>query len=377
MADVFNWQLNRKMHYEYAAPRPQRQIAWVFDTNKCIACQTCTVACKQTWTWGQGQEYMLWNNVETKPYGFFPTGWDVRLLEMLGPGGWQDGQYAGQTVFEAAAAGDERVKGWLPDSEHWAYPNIGEDEPAGVVEQGTYIDKLPHDTWFYYLARICNHCTYPACLAACPREAIYKRPEDGIVLVDQSRCRGYQECVSACPYKKVMFNNTTGTSEKCVACYPKIEEGLQPQCVTTCIGRIRIAGFISPPDAVNPRNPIDFLVKVKKVALPLYAQSGTEPNVYYIPPMHAPRDYVRQMFGPGADAAIETYARAKEDTDLLGLMMLFGSTERIMHFFDVDGGLAHGYDAKGNEVVAVPLEEPTFIRTYFDSVREAYLHNIT
>ena len=65
--------------------------------------------------------------------------------------------------------------------------------------------QVPHLTWFFYLARICNHCTYPACLASCPRGSIYKRPEDGIVLVDQGRCRGYQECVQACPYKKVFL----------------------------------------------------------------------------------------------------------------------------------------------------------------------------
>ena len=174
-----------------------------------------------------------------------------------------------------------------------------------------------------------------------------------------------------------MLNNTTGTSEKCIACYPKIEQGEQPQCVTSCIGRIRIAGFISPPDVVHKENPIDFLVKVRKVALPLYAQSGTEPNVYYIPPMHAPREYVRQMFGPGADAAIETYAKAKDDPELLGLMMLFGSSERIMHRFAVEDEVARGFDEKGEEVVSVPLREPTFIRTYFDSVRQSYLHNIT
>jgi nitrate reductase / nitrite oxidoreductase, beta subunit len=174
-----------------------------------------------------------------------------------------------------------------------------------------------------------------------------------------------------------MFNNTSGTSEKCVACYPKIEQGLQPQCVTTCIGRIRIAGFISPPDVVDEKNPIDYLVKVKKVALPLYAQSGTEPNVYYIPPVHAPKDYVHQMFGPGADAAIETYQKAKDDPDLLGLMMLLGSTEYIMHSFEVDKDVARGFDKDGKELVAVPLREPTFIREYFDSTHDTYLHNIT
>lgn len=376
MPEVFNWQLGRDMQYQYEATRPERQIAWVFDPNKCIACQTCTIACKQTWTWARGQEHMLWNNVETKPYGFFPTGWDVRLMDMLGPGAWEDDQYQGQTVFEAAQPG-ERVKGWTPESEHWAYPNLGEDEPLGTAERGTYIEQLPHDMWFYYLARICNHCTYPACLAACPRQAIYKRPEDGIVLVDQSRCRGYQECVTACPYKKVMFNNTSGTSEKCISCYPKVEQGLQPQCVTSCIGRIRVAGFISPPGEVREDNPLDYLVKVKKLALPLYPQSGTEPNVYYIPPIHAPRDYTRQMFGPGVDEAIETYVNAKNDPELLGLMMLFGCTESIIHRFEVEGEVARAFDSQDKELVSVPLREPIFIRDYFDQVQETYLHNIT
>ena len=62
MAEVFNWQLNRPMQYQYDEARPQKQIAWIFDTNKCIDCQTCTIACKSTWTSGAGQEYMFWNN---------------------------------------------------------------------------------------------------------------------------------------------------------------------------------------------------------------------------------------------------------------------------------------------------------------------------
>ncbi len=54
-----------------------------------------------------------------------------------------------------------------------------------------------HKAWYFYLARLCNHCSYPACLTACPRTAIYKRPEDGIVLIDQKECRGYRKCVEA------------------------------------------------------------------------------------------------------------------------------------------------------------------------------------
>ena len=85
MGKVFNWQLGREMEYPYEDARPERQIAWVFDLNKCIACQTCSVACKMTWSSGRGQEYMFWNNVETKPYGCYPTAWDLAILEKLGP----------------------------------------------------------------------------------------------------------------------------------------------------------------------------------------------------------------------------------------------------------------------------------------------------
>ena len=83
MAEVFNWQLNRPMQYQYDEARPQKQIAWIFDTNKCIDCQTCTIACKSTWTSGAGQEYMFWNNVETKPYGGYPQFYDVKITQLI------------------------------------------------------------------------------------------------------------------------------------------------------------------------------------------------------------------------------------------------------------------------------------------------------
>jgi len=114
MARVYNWQIRREMSYWYPESRPKRQFGAVFDTNKCIACQTCTLACKTTWTSGKGQEYMLWNNVETKPYGFYPLAWDVNLLEKLGIQNWDGERYTGRTIFEAAQAG-ERVLGCRRD----------------------------------------------------------------------------------------------------------------------------------------------------------------------------------------------------------------------------------------------------------------------
>ncbi len=364
MARVQNWQIGREMSYWYPENRPQKQFAAVFDINKCIACQTCTLACKTTWTSGKGQEYMLWNNVESKPYGFYPLAWDLKLLQMLGAQHWKGGEYNGQTLFESAPAG-QRVLGWRPEERDYAYPNVGEDDCAGRIENGAGLN-VPHLTWFFYLARICNHCTYPACLASCPRGSIYKRQEDGIVLVDQGRCRGYRECVQACPYKKMFFNPLTGTSEKCIACFPKNEQGLQPQCFVNCIGKIRLAGWISTPDKATADNPLDYLVHIKKVALPLFPQFGLEPNVYYIPPVHAPVSFLHQMFGPGAEQAVATYRAAAEDPDLGGLMGLFGSTERIVPRWKRSGDSVIGLEENGTEILRVPLREPVYIRQAFD-----------
>ncbi|MDZ7777834.1 MAG: 4Fe-4S dicluster domain-containing protein [Bacteroidales bacterium] len=97
---------------------------------------------------------------------------------------------------------------------------------------------------FFYLPRICNHCLNPACVASCPSGAIYKRGEDGIVLVNQEKCRAWRMCVTACPYKKTYFNWNTGKSEKCILCFPRLESGQAPACMHSCVGRIRYLGVL-------------------------------------------------------------------------------------------------------------------------------------
>jgi nitrate reductase beta subunit len=365
---VKNWQLKRDMEYPYGEARPKRQWAIVFDLNKCIACQTCTLACKTTWTSARGQEYMFWNNVETKPYGGYPLAWDLRVLEKLGRQDWaRNGSYAGKTIFEAAPP-NERAVHFNPEDADWMYPNVGEDDCAGgpVGEGGAAFTALPHDKWFFYLPRTCAHCTYPACLAACPRKAIYKREEDGIVLIDQSRCKGYGECVRACPYKKSMYNPYTRVSEKCVGCYPAVEQGIQPQCVVNCIGKIRVMGFINPPWKARDDNPIDYLVHKKGLALPYYPQLGLEPNLYYIPPIHADRAYLTQMFGPRVDDAIKAYQGIAKDKTAQALMVLIGSTDRIIHRFAVEKDMAVGFNEAGTEIVRVPITEPLIERPAWD-----------
>ncbi len=375
---VYNWQLNREMDYIYPQSRPDKQVAWIFDTNKCIACQTCTMACKNAWTSGKGQEYMWWNNVETKPWGFYPLGWDVKLLEQLNDQSWDGDTYKGKTIFEVAESG-EKITGYLPDKEDFDHPNLGEDEVSELVKQGQYI-KIPHQPWMFYLARICNHCTYPGCLGGCPRKAVYKRKE-GTVLIDQKRCRGYRECVRACPYKKSMFRTLTGKSEKCIACYPATEKDEQTQCVQNCIGKIRMFGFKNQPDNIDPKNPIDYLVHIKKIALPLYPQFGTEPNVYYIPPINVPESFNRQLFGPGAAKAVEMYKNAVQDKSLVALLMLFGCTGKTVHSFEVQGdmetGHCIGYDEKGKEIIKVPIKEPIVIREKHDKERNVNRISVT
>jgi len=372
MPKVNNWQIGRAQYYKYEAKPPKRQIAWVFDTNKCIACQTCTVACKTTWTSGKGEEHMFWNNVETKPFGFYPLAWDVKLLEMTGPQTWEGGVMTGRTIYEGVKEGEE-ITGHLPEPEDWDHPNLGEDEVnTPIPEKASF--TLPHQSWMFYLARICNHCTYPACLAACPRKAIYKRNDDGVVLIDQSRCRGYQKCIQACPYKKPMFNPVTGRSEKCIACYPLIEKGLAPRCVQTCIGKIRLVGYIHEPAQADKNNPIDYLVHVAKVALPLYPQFGTSPNVYYIPPIHVAPSYLQQLFGPGVGQAIETYKKREET--LVGLLSLFGSTDHLVESFTVKDGEATAL-AGGKTLVKVPVKEPVVFRVFHDEERHVYRHSVT
>jgi nitrate reductase beta subunit len=186
------------------------------------------------------------------------------------------------------------------------------------------------NTFMMYLPRLCEHCLNPTCVAACPSGAIYKREEDGIVLIDQDKCRGWRMCVSACPYKKIYFNWKSGKSEKCTFCYPRIEVGQPTVCSETCVGRIRYLGvllydadrieaaasveneqdlyeaqldiFLDPfdPEVIAaakaegiPENwiiaaqesPVYKMAVDWKVALPLHPEYRTLPMVWYVPPL--------------------------------------------------------------------------------------------
>ena len=227
-------------------------------------------------------------------------------------------------------------------SANWDDDLGGSHEHAarGVMLKGIE-DKVKlefEQTFMFYLPRICEHCLNPSCAASCPSGAIYKRAEDGIVLVDQDRCRGWRMCVSGCPYKKVYFNHKTGKAEKCTFCYPRVEVGIPTVCSETCVGRLRYIGlvlydadkvleaatveddhdlyqaqldvFLDPEDpAVRReaeragipgdwieaarRSPVKRLIMDYKVALPLHPEYRTMPMVWYIPPLSPVVDVVK------------------------------------------------------------------------------------
>ena len=167
----------------------------------------------------------------------------------------------------------------------------------------------------------------------------------------------------------------TRVSEKCIGCYPLIEQGEQPRCVQTCIGKIRMQGFLSKPGEEKADNPIDQIVHIKKIALPLYSQFGTEPNVYYIPPIHVPTDFLHQMFGPGVDKAVEAYKNLKDDKDLLAAFLLFGNSPKTIHHYKREGDFTVGYTEKGEVVTKVPMTEPVYVRPYDDKDHGTFRHN--
>lgn len=311
-----------------------RQIAMVIDLNKCIGCQTCTAACKSMWTDEGGQEYMLWNNVETQPGRGYPKDWQEKGAQS----GWKDGELQFGTLHA-----DEDYGSVKPLNHEAVYFEGKESrlqrEPMNYGagwDEDTSSGDYPNN-YHFYMPRLCNHCTKPACLAACPNKAIYKREEDGIVLIDQDKCKGARMCNLACPYDKVYFNFLTNKSQKCVFCFPRLEQGVAPACARQCPGRLRFVGFLD-----DAEGPIDKLVHKWKVALPLHAEYGTGPNVYYVPPLlpaaenadgsfsddpRLPTAFLRKLFGPDVDAALATLKaemakrRAGQPSELMDLLI--------------------------------------------------------
>jgi ethylbenzene hydroxylase subunit beta/complex iron-sulfur molybdoenzyme family reductase subunit beta len=261
-------------------------------------------------------DYMWWNIVSTMPGQGTPRGW-----QDLG-GGFPDGDARASRIPKLQEFG----RAWEFNYEDVFYgeqginqhlqPKTGDDDWGPLWDEDQATGEYPN-SYFFYLQMICMHCTNPACLAACPRTAIYKRVEDGIVLIDEERCNGYRFCMEACPYKRIYFNHNRNIAQKCVLCFPRMEQGVPPACFRQCPGRVRFIGFLDDPDSA-----VHKLVNVWKVAIRLHPEFGTEPNVYYVPPLsppkfdedgdviegseRVPREYLESLFGPDVNRVLET-----------------------------------------------------------------------
>src|SRR5690554_376822 len=127
------------------------------------------------------------------------------------------------------------------------------------------------------LPRLCNHCDNPPCVPVCPVQATFQR-EDGIVLVDNERCVGCAYCVQACPYDARFINQETQTADKCTFCEHRLEVGLLPACVETCVGGARIIGDLNDPNSLISQQLKENSDDIKV----LKPDMNTAPRVYYI-----------------------------------------------------------------------------------------------
>jgi ethylbenzene hydroxylase subunit beta/complex iron-sulfur molybdoenzyme family reductase subunit beta len=327
----------------------RRQLAWVFDLNKCTGCQTCSVACRVHWLDGEkGTDPMWWMTVNTQPGRGTPRDWesmgggyspDGELRLGHGPtkdefgGGWQ---YNYDAVLREGRGRSEHLRK-IAGSLDWGM-NWDEDEGGG---------EFPN-AYYFYLPRLCNHCTDPACVESCPSGALFKRVEDGLVLRDEDVCQGSGSCARACPYKKIYFNEVRRVSQHCIGCFPRIEQGVAPACVRQCPGRAAFVGFLDDQGSAVWR-----LVQKWKVALPLHPEFGTRPNVYYVPPLspaplradgsfdqdgeRIPPAYLESLFGSEVHGALDVLRaeldrrRRGQPSELMDTLVLYRWRDALGH----------------------------------------------
>jgi Fe-S-cluster-containing dehydrogenase component len=127
----------------------------------------------------------------------------------------------------------------------------------------------------FFVPKICNHCTHPACVQVCPVGATF-RTEDGVVLIDHDYCIGCRYCVQACPYGARYFDEEEGVSGKCSWCYHRITKGQQPACVEVCPTHARVFG-----DLNEPSSKINQFIDNNQVQV-LKPESGNGPMCFYV-----------------------------------------------------------------------------------------------
>ena len=151
------------------------------------------------------------------------------------------------------------------------------DVPLGVWRSWVKIEEKGSypNTGRFFLPHLCNHCDEPACMKVCPSGATTQR-EDGIVKVDEKKCVGCKLCITACPYEARFFHPEKRIADKCDFCLHRVDKGIVPSCVNTCLANARTFG-----DLNDTKSEVSKLVGRNPVQV-LKPELGTEPQVFYI-----------------------------------------------------------------------------------------------
>ncbi len=126
-----------------------------------------------------------------------------------------------------------------------------------------------------FLSGRCNHCDMPPCVASCPTGASYKR-EDGMVLIDRELCTGCEFCLDACPYDARYKDPLDGMISKCTFCQPRVDAGREPACVEVCFNRALSFG-----DVNDPSSQVSRMLASGDWKPLVTPEVNTAPNIYY------------------------------------------------------------------------------------------------
>ena len=217
------------------AENPDIQWAFLVDTNKCVGCGFCVKACKTE------------NDIPFDAH--VSRTWVERYVYTKDDKRYVDSPEAALNGFT-----ESRI-----DLGRGEYKEIDKDNVGKA----------------FFVPKLCNHCTSPACTQVCPVGATYKT-DDGVVLVDRSWCIGCGYCIMACPYGARFFHPVAKVADKCTFCYHRLSKGLDSACVNACPFKARRMGNIH-----DKNDPITQRIMNERVGV-LKDEFGTEPQAFYI-----------------------------------------------------------------------------------------------
>jgi Fe-S-cluster-containing dehydrogenase component len=130
----------------------------------------------------------------------------------------------------------------------------------------------------YWLPTMCHHCVEAPCASACPTNTLWRRDEDGLVMLDVDKCIGCQRCAEACPYDALSFDDLHGTADKCSACAHRVQENDAPSCALVCPTNAIHFG-----DIHDSGSRVATLLATREHKV-LAEGRGAKPQIYYLEP---------------------------------------------------------------------------------------------